>query len=94
MQRQPYTYGSCTAASANSFTVQFDPERYPFIHPIPPYLLEVQSVMQFDPETWRMAYAPTDIYTTAAPYKCTVSGTELTCATPPRAGTPIKVSFN
>ena len=91
MHRQPYTYGICTAASVSSFTVKFDPERYPFLQPIPDYLLEVQSVMGFDPVAWRMAYNPTDIYVQGKPYKCTVSGTEITCATPPRAGTPIKV---
>ena len=71
MQRQPYTYGQCTAATPSAFTVKFDQQRYPFPSPVPAYLLRVQSVMGFDPVSWRMAYAPTDIYTQDSPYKCT-----------------------
>ena len=46
MDRLPYTYGKCVAATADNFTIQFDPAVYPFLAPIPAYLTRVQAVMQ------------------------------------------------
>jgi hypothetical protein len=68
MDRQPYTYGRCIAADEGSFTIQFDPEAYPFTNPVPDYLRRVQAVMGFDPVEWRMAHNAVDIYTTSKPY--------------------------
>ena len=77
MNRLPYTYGQCTAATETSFTLKFDPARYPFDAPVPDYLLKVQSVMGFDPKNWRMAHDPVDIYTTASPYSANLAAPNL-----------------
>ena len=71
-------YGQCKKATNTTFTVTFDVEKYPFVQPIPDYLLKVESVMGFDAKNWRMAHDPVDIYTTAAPFAVSLSGNLLT----------------
>lgn len=73
MVRLPYTYGRCTAVTANSFTITFDPAVYPFASPVPAYLTKIMSIMEFDPLTWRMAQDPIDIYATSNPFSATVN---------------------
>jgi hypothetical protein len=73
MARQPYVYGQCVAVTDDTFTIEFDPALYEFPSDhIPPWMLQVQAVMQFDPKAWRMATDAVDIYTTSAPLQMTL----------------------